>query len=294
MSGIDGSADGQIPRFTRNDDEQQHYGSIVVVGGGCYGSYYVRQLQRAARAGALSATEIVVVDRDAECAVGRDVEIHEAEGPLPIRLVISEWREFFGTYLDRAADEAVGPSDAIVPSPLMPHLMGEWLVSRARRRFADRAVDTRPVDRVPEVPWERAGVDGTHYVSFATWMCPVNCVEPRTCPHTRDTRTWSLPVRIGEHARARDRIRSAARRGDALLPASRVWRRDVRHRGSRRGRRAHRRRGRRRRRRSAHRNGVALSRRADAARHRPQARRFPRRVDLTTLERGRAWSSPPS
>lgn len=199
MSGTDSEL--QIPRVAR-DDSEQRYGSIVVVGGGCYGTYYVRQLQRAARAGALSAAEIVVVDRDRECAVARDVAIHEAEGPLPIRLVISDWREFFGAYLDRAADEAVGPGDAIVPSPLMPHLMGEWLVSRARRRFADRAVDARPVERVPEVPWERAGADGTHFVSFATWMCPVNCVEPRTCPHTRDTRTWSLPVRIGEHARA--------------------------------------------------------------------------------------------
>jgi hypothetical protein len=31
-------------------------------------------------------------------------------------------------------------------------------------------------------------------------MCPINCVEPRTCPHTREERSWSLPVRLGEHA----------------------------------------------------------------------------------------------
>jgi hypothetical protein len=206
MSGTDQPNEQQIPRFARDDDKQARddgqYGSIVVVGGGCYGTYYVRQLQRAARAGALTAREIVVVDRDRECAVVRELATHEAEGPLAIRIVIADWREFFEEYLDRAADVTVaGPGDAIVPSPLMPHLMGEWLVSRARRRFTDRSVETRPVERVPDVPWERAGVDGTHYVSFATWMCPVNCVEPRTCPHTRDARTWSLPVRIGEHAR---------------------------------------------------------------------------------------------
>jgi hypothetical protein len=185
-----------------DDSGPQRYGSIVVVGGGCYGTYYVRQLQRAARAGALIATEIVVVDRDAGCAVARDRTVHEREGPLLLRVEVAEWRDFFAAYLDRAA--AVGatqPGDAIVPSPLMPHLMGEWLVSRARTRFADR-VDTPKVERPPAVPWERAGGDGTHYVSFATWMCPVNCVEPRTCPHTRDTRTWSLPVSISDHARS--------------------------------------------------------------------------------------------
>jgi hypothetical protein len=201
MSGIDEPSEQQTPRYA-SDDLAQHYGSIIVVGGGCYGTYYVRQLQRAARAGALTAREIVVVDRDANCAVVRDRATHEAEGPLSIRIVLADWRAFFGDYLDRAANEpAADPGDAIVPSPLMPHLMGEWLVSRARRRFADRTVGTRPVERVPEVPWERAGADGTHYVSFATWMCPVNCVEPRTCPHTRDTRSWSLPVRLAEHSR---------------------------------------------------------------------------------------------
>lgn len=185
-----------------DDAGPQRYGTIVVVGGGCYGTYYVRQLQRAARAGALIATELLVVDRDAACAVVRERAVHQAEGPLPLRLEVGEWRDFFAAYLDRAATVgATNHRDAIVPSPLMPHLMGEWLVSRARARFADR-VDTPKVERLPDVPWERAGGDGTHYVSFATWMCPVNCVEPRTCPHTRDTRTWSLPVAISRHAQS--------------------------------------------------------------------------------------------
>jgi hypothetical protein len=188
--------------MSENDDARvQRYASIIVVGGGCYGSYYARQLERAAQAGALVAAEIVVVDHDPECAVVMNRAVHEAEGPLPLRIVRAEWREFFAEYLDRAADSAASVGDAIVPSPLMPHLMGDWLVSRARRRFPERRVETPSVERVPDVPWERAGAVGTHYVSFATWICPVNCIEPRTCPHTRDARSWSLPVRIGEHAR---------------------------------------------------------------------------------------------
>jgi hypothetical protein len=30
-------------------------------------------------------------------------------------------------------------------------------------------------------------------VSFAEWICPINCVEPRICPHTSAARTWTLP-----------------------------------------------------------------------------------------------------
>lgn len=180
------------------DDAPQHYGTIVVVGGGCYGSYYVRQLRRASRAGALSADRVLVVDRDAHCLVARG-EIEPGE--LPVELRIADWRAFFCEYLDAAvrAPESAR-RDAIVPSPLMPHLMGEWLVSAARARFGDRVSADVPFDRLPDVPWERAGEPGTHYVSFATWMCPINCVEPRTCPHTRDTRSWSLPVQLERHA----------------------------------------------------------------------------------------------
>jgi hypothetical protein len=46
------------------------------------------------------------------------------------------------------------------------------------------------------VPWQRAGNDGTHFVSFAEWMCPINCIEPPRCPHTRGERSWSLPPAI--------------------------------------------------------------------------------------------------
>ena len=50
----------------------QRYGTIIIVGGGCYGSYYLRQLRRAAVAGAIAWKRLVVVDRDPACRVARD------------------------------------------------------------------------------------------------------------------------------------------------------------------------------------------------------------------------------
>jgi hypothetical protein len=49
------------------------------------------------------------------------------------------------------------------------------------------------------VPWQKEGGELTRYVSFAEWMCPVNCIEPRICPHTRELRTWSLPPAVAAH-----------------------------------------------------------------------------------------------
>ncbi len=167
--------------------EPDPYGDIVVVGGGCYGSYYVRQLRRARAAGAITWDRLVVVDRDPDCAIAAD-----ADG---VSLAIRDWGLFFTDYLGAAAARPATEvaRDAIVPSPLMPHLMSHWVVSRARARWPGRGMRLVPLDGAVDVPWQRAGEDGTHYVSFATWECPINCIEPRTCPHTRGPRAWSLP-----------------------------------------------------------------------------------------------------
>lgn len=174
----------------------QRYGTIIVMGGGCYGSYYVRQLARAHAAGAIIADRVLVVDRDAQCAVARE---HPPNVPVEFR--IAEWARFLDEYLGAAcAAPDVHASDAIVPSPLMPHLTAQWLLARAHARWPGREARLTPLERAPAVPWERAGEDGTHYASFATWMCPINCVEPARCPHTRGPRDWSMPTALASYA----------------------------------------------------------------------------------------------
>jgi hypothetical protein len=188
----------------------QRFGRIVVVGGGCYGGYYVRQLGRARRAGAIEWRELVVVDRDPHCAVSR---LPVAERPVALEIVTSDWRDYFAGYLGRASTHREPSDDAIVPSPLMPHLMADWLIDRARDRWAGRSIVAAPLDSSPNVPWQRAGEDGTHYVSFAEWMCPINCIEPARCPETRGERSWSMPVAV------RSYVDSEREAGRPLEPA---------------------------------------------------------------------------
>lgn len=188
----------------------QRYGTIVVIGGGCYGSYYVRQLGRAASAGALAYERLLVVDRDPECLVARTMCDGAPEAAPAPTIITREWAPFFDEYLANAAQRPdAAARDAIVPSPLMPHLMYEWLLARARARWPARHVASRPLDRDPSTPWQRRAPDGTHYVSFAEWMCPINCIEPAMCPEIRGPRTWSLPPAVrayvaAERARGRN------------------------------------------------------------------------------------------
>jgi hypothetical protein len=202
-----------------SDSPRTSYGTIVVVGGGCYGSYYVRQLGRAARAGAISWHRLLVVDRDASCAVTQSLA-SEAETwgvcSSP-EVVIDEWRAFFARWLEIAVgDPSAATDDALVPSPLMPHLLFDWLLARARTHWPDRRVSVEPLERAPNTPWERASPDGTHFVSFAEWMCPINCIEPARCPKTRDTRSWSMPVALRRYADD-ERVRGATLSGPAIF-----------------------------------------------------------------------------
>lgn len=157
------------------------FGRVVIVGGGCYGSYYVRQLRRARERGAVVIRELIVVDRDPACAVAQ-------EQSTDLRFVESDWAAFMDRFLATPADA----DDAIVPSPLMPHLFLHWLRDRAVGRDRSSAVAIEPPDELEGVPWQRVGNDGSRYVSFAEWMCPVNCIEPRICPHTRGVRDWDM------------------------------------------------------------------------------------------------------
>lgn len=170
----------------------------MVVGGGCYGRYYVRQLTRAARAGAVEWSELVVVDRDGDCLVAG---LPTGDRPTGLRLEVDTWDRYFTRFLGEAAGApAAAANDAVVPSPLMPHLMAEWLLRRARERWPARDISVVPLGNAPAVPWQMTGADNTHFVSFAEWICPINCVEPARCPATKGERTWSLPTALSRYA----------------------------------------------------------------------------------------------
>jgi hypothetical protein len=129
----------------------------------------------------------LVVDRNSDCRASREL------GPDPHRsLVVSEWDGFLDRWLEHPAPMVGAPDDAIVPSPLMPHLMAEWLLRTARLRWPSRTITFGPAPEPLRTPYDRAGEDGNRYVSFADWICPTHCVEPHICPAIKGPRTWEM------------------------------------------------------------------------------------------------------
>lgn len=156
---------------------------VAIIGGGCYGSFYAGQLRTACRRGGLSVRRILVVDHDAQCA---------GAGLSGSELVVSDWAGFLRGFLDAEPPAPGQPDDAVVPSPLMPHLMAGWLAETAARRWSDRPVELVSPDQPLGTPYDTLGPDGTRYVSFADWICPTHCIEPLVCPMIRAPRTWEM------------------------------------------------------------------------------------------------------
>lgn len=155
---------------------------------------------------------MIVVDRNPECQARR--ELGESSDR---RFVTSDWTSFFDEWLsDAPRTTHDARDDQIVPSPLMPHLMFEWILRRARVRWPKRTVTVDPVPGDVPTPYDRPGADHTRYVSWADWICPTHCIEPAQCPAIGAPRTWEMSDSVRELA---ERLRATGRpvQGPALF-----------------------------------------------------------------------------
>ena len=148
---------------------------IAVIGGGYSGSYHARQLLKAVTSGRLAAGGLLVVDRDADCAAR-----HEFAGAGPVSFMTADWLDFLRGWLRAASD-----SDFLIPAPLAPHLLWEWLA------FELGATRLDP-PRGWGLPYEQPGPGQELYLSAAAWTCPATCVEPAHCPVLHAPRDWDL------------------------------------------------------------------------------------------------------
>lgn len=167
----------------------------TVIGGGCFGRFYTRQLLRYAdRGGPVAAID--VVDRDPQCAVAR--EINDPR----VTVVVADWADHVSRLLPAAmariaAGNEVG--DRLVPSPFASHILLEAMRRSAapEARVADPA-ESQPILAGIPTPFHRLLDSGSAALSFATWICPVNCIEPATCPAISAPLDWEMARTVQE------------------------------------------------------------------------------------------------
>jgi len=187
---MSGSAPVQLPRGSRAHGRfPAGAARYTVIGGGCFGRFYARQLLRyAERGGPVAAIE--VVDRDPQCAVAR-----ELTDPR-LTVVVSDWADHLSQLLPAAMarlESGGDVRDRIVPSPFASHVLLEAM----RRAAAPAAQVVGATEAAPllagiPTPFHRQLESGSAALSFATWICPVNCIEPVTCPAIAGPLDWEM------------------------------------------------------------------------------------------------------
>lgn len=156
---------------------------VVIIGGGRAGSHHARQLLKAARSGRLPGERLLIVDRSPACPAATEF------GDAPeVSFACSDWRDFLVSWLGAAS-----PSDHLVPAPLAPHLLWEWLAT-------ELAADPAEPPRGWGLPYEQPGPGRELFLSAAAWICPETCVEPEHCPVLHAPRDWDLGDLIEQRA----------------------------------------------------------------------------------------------
>ncbi len=183
-------------------------GDVAIIGGGCYGAFYAGQLAKAHAKGTVTWRRLLVVDRAADCAI-----VPVLDGIPAAELVVAEWGAFLDGWL---VEQERREDDQIVPSPLMPHLLAQWLTRRAAATWPHHAVEMVNAEAPLGTPfdWLHPG-DGVRYVSFADWLCPTHCIEPATCPAIAAPRSWEMGEAVAAWTEARRAERPTA--GPALF-----------------------------------------------------------------------------
>lgn len=138
-----------------------------------------------------------------------------------VRVETVPWDEGLTRHLAHA-----GPGDHLVPYHWAPHVLLDWLIRDLGRHGLRLAraplvstgetppstgavfgLDPRPrvglanTEALPACPPVTLTTKaGDVAMSYADFICPVACIEPALCPHTRGPRSWSLVSEL-VHAR---------------------------------------------------------------------------------------------
>jgi len=162
-----------------------------VVGGGCFGSQYVRWLLRARSLGMLEFEGIRAIDRDPACRLLR-------EGPRDPALEVwrEDWIDYFQGTLLRGLKEPAYERDHWVPSPLSPHILFLGWMRAVQALRPELRFGEKPFRETVPTPVQIPLQSGSLAVSFAEWKCPVNCIEPSTCPKIQAPRDWDMKTAL--------------------------------------------------------------------------------------------------
>lgn len=168
-------------------------GPIYVLGGGPLACRYLQELSEAQSAGELSYSKLHFVDPSSE---------------PPALEKFGEKAHFIENTYTAFLEEMIKAHQGsgleaglLIPDHSAPHVLFQVFLDLIRQHeiYRDRIIritpfpdPNHPSGEFPKTPFLKTFDSGICAVSYANWVCPVECEEPNICPAIKDPRTWNF------------------------------------------------------------------------------------------------------
>lgn len=159
-----------------------HCDSIYVLGGHVLSLEYMERLLRARKEGLIHFEKLYYVDENTECLASKKIRDQA-------RLIPKTYDDFL---LDLMESKEAEKNSFVIPDHTAPHVLFRLFLNLLEKKNGAIQAQVVPYDTDLKLPFQKLLDSGICALSFATWICPIDCDEPDHCPKIDDTRTWDF------------------------------------------------------------------------------------------------------
>lgn len=159
---------------------------IYLLGGHQLAADYITKLFKAREEGLLSFSRIFSVDPALQTIVDKKFK----SSVTSIKL---EYHEFMAQVI--GGDFSLSLThDLLIPDHTAPHVLFQVFCSLVKTdsQLKNASVEVLPFNTDLGLPFQKTFDSGISALSFAQWVCPLECTEPGICPKIEYTRTWDF------------------------------------------------------------------------------------------------------
>lgn len=156
----------------------KNYNRIYILGAHNLAYSYYKKL-KAACGNELNYNELICVDDKNT--------VHDESIPL----IKKSYTEFILDYLEDQNHYHI--DDTLIPDHTAKHVFLQVYLELINRHFPKLSTELSTIGSDFKPPFVyKSENDSIWALSYSTWTCPADCVEPDICPHTQKQRNWDF------------------------------------------------------------------------------------------------------
>ncbi|EKD41285.1 MAG: hypothetical protein ACD_73C00778G0002 [uncultured bacterium] len=160
----------------------QNRSNIIVLGGHRLSTTYIRHLLKAKANGLIHFDQLSFIDPHTDpCALK---EIRE-----PLHFINQTYTQGLQQIFESTAIDDLAQM-CVIPDHTAPHVLFQLFIDWLKAKN----IETKIIPFVQDLnlPFQKTLDSGICAISYATWICPLECEEPDTCPAINNKRHWDF------------------------------------------------------------------------------------------------------